>query len=49
MTPEAYVSLQEWMDFTVSYGEEVAGDSWIMRHICYTPNVSYGPKLGFMQ
>ena len=46
MTPEAYVSLQEWMDFRASYGEKITGESWIMRNMWRTVSMKYGAKLG---
>ncbi len=30
MTPEAFLSLQEWMDFRKKCGEQVTGESWLM-------------------
>jgi hypothetical protein len=31
MTPEAYTAVKEWMDFRASFGEEIRGESWILR------------------
>jgi hypothetical protein len=46
ITPEAYTSLTEWMDFRASYGEKITGESWLMRDIWQTTNIDYGAKLG---
>lgn len=46
ITSEAYVELKEWMDFRSSFGEQINGESWIMRDIWQTTNVEYGAKWG---
>jgi hypothetical protein len=36
MTPEAFQSLQEWMDYRKKSGEEINGESWVMRTLWNT-------------
>jgi hypothetical protein len=47
ITPEAYYALKEWMEFRSSYGEKITGESWVMRDLWKTTNITYGAKLGY--
>jgi hypothetical protein len=46
ITSEAYEALKEWIDFRISFGEQINGESWVMRDIWQTTNVEYGAKWG---
>jgi hypothetical protein len=46
ITPEAYNSLKEWVDFREYYGEKITGESWVMRDLWQTTNITYGANLG---
>jgi hypothetical protein len=46
ITPEAFESLNDWMNFRASYGEKVSGESWLMGDTWQMTNIDYGAKLG---
>jgi len=46
LTPEAYNALREWIDYRLTHGETISGDSWVMRDIWQTSERSYGAYFG---
>jgi hypothetical protein len=46
ITAEAHDALKEWINFRVSYGEKITGNSWLMRDLWQTTNMNYGAKWG---
>lgn len=46
ITPEAYFSLQEWMDFRASHGETITGESWLMRNLWKIRSHKYANFVG---
>jgi integrase len=45
-TPEAYKELKSWIDYREQCGEEISGESWVMRDIWQTSGMDYGAKFG---
>ena len=33
ITPEAYRAVKDWMNFRATQGEDITGESWVMRSI----------------
>jgi hypothetical protein len=46
MTPEAYNAVKEWMDFRASFGEEITGNSWILRNTWQKVKPRYSHRIG---
>ena len=42
ISPEAYHELQKWMDFRKHAGEEITGESWLMRDLWNTEKFARG-------
>ena len=47
MTPEAYNAVKEWMNYRASFGEEIIGESWVLRDTWKT-NIRYGHRMGLV-
>jgi hypothetical protein len=49
ITPEAYDSLKAWIDYRSNAGEEITGESWLMRDLWQTTDFSYGAQWGLVK
>jgi hypothetical protein len=43
---EAYDAIKEWMDFRASFGEEITGESWILRNTWQKVKPRYSHRIG---
>ncbi|HKO64279.1 MAG TPA: hypothetical protein VJU13_03690 [Candidatus Nitrosocosmicus sp.] len=46
VTPEVYSSLKNWIDYRISHGGNITGDSWLMRDLWQTTEMKYGANFG---
>jgi hypothetical protein len=49
ITTEAYNSLKDWMNYRSNAGEEITGESWLMRDLWQTTDFSYGAQWGLVK
>jgi hypothetical protein len=44
ISPEAYHALEEWINLRKNYGEEINGESWVMRDVWQITNLEYSER-----
>ncbi len=49
ITPEAFNALKNWIEYRSEAGEEITGDSWLMRNMWQTTEFIYGAKWGLVK
>ncbi|MDN5846252.1 MAG: guided entry of tail-anchored proteins factor 1 [Candidatus Nitrosocosmicus sp.] len=46
LTPEAYLCIKDWVDFRQLHGENITGDSWLMRDTWQKIDRIHGHRIG---
>ena len=49
LTPEAYNSVKNWIEYRSEAGEEITDESWLMRNMWQTTEFIYGAKWGLVK
>jgi hypothetical protein len=49
ITPEAHMEVTSWMNFRSSFGEDITGESWIIRDIWQCTSYRYCHRVGLAQ
>lgn len=46
ISSESFNALKSWIDYRISYGEKITGESWVMRDLWKTTNINSGSRSG---